>query len=59
MLGRSREFFLPPLAPRYVQDLCRTQVDGLVILEAFDSDMLRKRLALSNQKLLSSQNDIE
>ena len=41
LLGRSREFFLPPLAPRYVQDLCRrTQVDGLVVLEAFDSDML-------------------
>ncbi|MGY3089760.1 hypothetical protein ACVWYF_002808 [Hymenobacter sp. UYAg731] len=40
LLGRSREFFLPPLAPRYVQDLChRTQVDGLVVLEAFDSDM--------------------
>jgi hypothetical protein len=40
LLGRSREFFLPPLAPHYVQDLCRrTQVDGLVVLEAFDSDM--------------------
>ena len=40
LLGRSREFFLPPLAPRYVQDLCRrTQVDGLVVLEAFDSDI--------------------
>ena len=44
LLGRSREFFLPPLAPRYVQDLCRrTQVDGLVVLEAFDSDMLLTR----------------
>ena len=31
LLGRSREFVLPPLAPRYAQDLCRrTQVDGLV-----------------------------
>ncbi len=41
LLGRSREFFLPPLEPRYVQGLCRrTQVDGLVVLEAFDSDML-------------------
>jgi len=40
LLGRGREFFLPPLAPRYIQDLCRrTQVDGLVVLEAFDSDM--------------------
>ena len=40
LLGRSREFFLPPLEPRYVQSLCRrTQVDGLVVLEAFDSDM--------------------
>ena len=40
LLGRSREFFLPPLEPRYVQALCRrTQVDGLVVLEAFDSDM--------------------
>ena len=38
--GRSREFFLPPLAPAYIQTLCRrTQVDGLVVLEAFDSDM--------------------
>jgi hypothetical protein len=44
LLGRSREFFLPPLAPRYVQDLCRrTQVDGLVVLEAFDSDMALSR----------------
>ena len=41
LLGKSREFFLPPLVPRYVQDVCRrTQVDGLVVLEAFDSDML-------------------
>ena len=38
--GRGREFFLPPLEPRYIQSLCRrTQVDGLVVLEAFDSDM--------------------
>lgn len=38
--GRGREFFLPPLEPRYIQALCRrTQVDGLVVLEAFDSDM--------------------
>ena len=44
LLGRSREFVLPPLAPRYVQDLCRrTQVDGLVVPEAFDSDMLLTR----------------
>jgi hypothetical protein len=40
LLGRGREFFLPPLAPRHIQDLCRrTQVDCLVVLEAFDSDM--------------------
>ncbi|WP_426490494.1 DUF6340 family protein [Hymenobacter sp. 102] len=39
--GRTREFFLPPLAPDYVQQLCRTsQVEGLVVLEAFDSDMV-------------------
>ena len=45
LLGRSREFFLPPLAPRYIQDLCRrTQVDGLVVLEAFDSDMALTRI---------------
>lgn len=42
--GRSREFVLLPLAPRYVQDLCRrTQVDGLVVPKAFDSDMLLTR----------------
>jgi len=40
LLGRSREFFLPPLEPRYIKNLCRqTNVDGLVVLEAFDSDM--------------------
>ena len=40
LVGRGREFFLPPLEPRYIQALCRrTQVDGLVVLEAFDSDM--------------------
>ncbi|HLK98555.1 MAG TPA: DUF6340 family protein, partial [Hymenobacter sp.] len=38
--GRSREFFLPPLEPRAIKALCRqTNVDGLVVLEAFDSDM--------------------
>ena len=38
--GRSREFFLAPLEPGYIKTLCRrTQVDGLVVLEAFDSDM--------------------
>jgi hypothetical protein len=38
--GKSREFFLEPLPARQVQDVCRrTQVDGLVVLEAFDSDM--------------------
>ncbi|OGX83862.1 DUF6340 family protein [Hymenobacter glacialis] len=42
--GRSREFFLEPLAPRYVQEVCRqTQVDGITVLEAFDSDMALKR----------------
>ncbi|MBD2766531.1 hypothetical protein IC235_01335 [Hymenobacter sp. BT664] len=40
LLGRSREFFLPPLEPRYIKNLCRqNNVDGLVVLEAFDSDM--------------------
>ncbi|WP_156176242.1 DUF6340 family protein [Hymenobacter terrenus] len=40
LMGRSREFFLPPLEPRYIKSLCRqTNVDGLVVLEAFDSDM--------------------
>ncbi len=40
LLGRGHEFFLPPLPPDYIQALCRrTQVDGLVVLEAFDSDM--------------------
>ena len=44
LLGRSREFILPPLAPHCVQDLCRrTQVDGLVVPETFDSDMLLTR----------------
>lgn len=38
--GRTREFFLAPMAPRYVKDVCRqSQVDGIVVLEAFDSDM--------------------
>src|SRR5687767_6678821 len=38
--GRSRDFFLAPLPPRYVQSLCRqAEVDGLVVLEAFDSNM--------------------
>lgn len=42
--GRGREFFLPPLDARYIQSLCRrTQVDGLVVLEAFDSDMALTR----------------
>lgn len=42
--GRSREFFLAPLSPRYVQNVCRqTQVDGITVLEAFDSDMALKR----------------
>ncbi|WP_157541777.1 DUF6340 family protein [Hymenobacter aerophilus] len=41
LLGKTREFFLPPLAPGYVRQVCaETQVDGLVVLEAFDSDML-------------------
>ncbi|TDN37554.1 hypothetical protein E4631_01405 [Hymenobacter sp. UV11] len=40
LLGRGRGFFLPPLPPEYIQALCRrTQVDGLLVLEAFDSDM--------------------
>lgn len=40
LLGRTREFFLPPMAPEYVRETCqRAQVDGLVVLEAFDSDM--------------------
>lgn len=40
LLGRTREFFLPPMAPDYVREVCRrSQVDGLVVLEAFDSDM--------------------
>ena len=40
LMGRGREFFLPPLEPHYIQGLCRrTQVDGLVVLEAFDSDI--------------------
>lgn len=42
--GRTREFFLPPLPTRQVQDACRqTHVDGLVVLEAFDSDMALTR----------------
>ena len=44
--GRTREFFLAPLPARQVQDLCRqTSVDGLVVLEAFDSDMALSRAA--------------
>ncbi|NVO30813.1 DUF6340 family protein [Hymenobacter lapidiphilus] len=40
LVGRTREFFLPPLAPGYVRQVCaETQVDGLVVLEAFDSDL--------------------
>ncbi|MBT9393337.1 hypothetical protein KLP40_09200 [Hymenobacter sp. NST-14] len=40
LLGRTREFFLPPMAPDYVRRVCaESQVDGLVVLEAFDSDM--------------------
>ncbi|RIY04893.1 hypothetical protein D0T11_21270 [Hymenobacter rubripertinctus] len=40
LLGKTREFFLPPMPPRYVQQVCiENQVDGLVVLEAFDSDM--------------------
>ena len=42
--GRTREFFLPPLPPRYVQNVCRqTQVDGIAVLEAFDSDVTLNR----------------
>jgi hypothetical protein len=42
--GRTREFFLAPLPARHVQNLCRqTGVDGLVVLEAFDSDMTLTR----------------
>ena len=38
--GRTQEFFLAPLPARQVQEVCRqTNVDGLVVLEAFDSDM--------------------
>ncbi|TGE25699.1 hypothetical protein E5K00_11060 [Hymenobacter aquaticus] len=44
LVGRTREFFLPPMSPDYVRRVCRTsQVDGLVVLEAFDSDMQLQR----------------
>ena len=45
LLGRTREFFLPPLNPQFVQETGRQiGADALVVLEAFDSDLLLSKI---------------